>query len=127
MSKTNCINCGAAKDINEIKCPFCGTTYVDLTAIDFSSGDPVVCQFVLPNGIRMGNSKAKVVMSMLAKPCLEDVSMTSNTTNIYGGRYGAPLASFVDSYDINVGVSFKPIQREDKSVITFTAAETGDK
>ena len=126
MSKTNCINCGAAKDINEIKCPFCGTTYVDLTAIDFSSDDPVVCQFVLPNNIRIGDSKAKMIMSMLAKPCLEDVSVTSNTTDLYGGWYGAPI-SFVNSYDINVGVSFKPIQREDKSIITFTAAETGDK
>ena len=26
MSKTNCVNCGAAKDIDEIKCPFCGTS-----------------------------------------------------------------------------------------------------
>ena len=126
MSKTNCINCGAAKDINEIKCPFCGTTYVDLTAIDFSSGDPVVCQFVLPNGIRMGNSKAKVVMSMLAKPCLEDVSMTSNTAICSGWGFGVPTCYFTESYDINVGVSFKPIQREDKSIITLTAAETGD-
>ena len=125
MSKTNCINCGAAKDTNEIKCPFCGTTYVDLTAIDFSSGDPVVCQFVLPDNIRMSDSKTKIIMSMLARPCLEDVSMTTNTTDIYGGWRGAQL-SFASSYDINVGVSFKPIQREDKSIITFTAAETGD-
>lgn len=127
MSKTNCINCGAAKDTNEIKCPFCGTTYVDLTAIDFSSGDPVVCQFVLPNNVKIGDSNAKVVMSMLAIPCLEDVSMTSNTTDIYGWGRDTPVASFVNSYDINVGVSFKPIQRKDKSVITFTAAETGGK
>ena len=48
MSKTNCINCGAAKDTNEIKCPFCGTTYLDFTAIDFTKHEPVVCQFVLP-------------------------------------------------------------------------------
>lgn len=68
MSKTNCINCGAAKDTSEIKCPFCGTTYLDLTAIDFSSGDPVVCQFVLPNNIRIGDSDGRVIMSMLAVP-----------------------------------------------------------
>ena len=126
MSKTNCINCGAAKDTNEIKCPFCGTTYVDLTAIDFSSGDPVVCQFVLPNNVRMGDSKAKIVMSMLAKPCLEDVSTTSNTTTYSGWGVGVPMCCFRESYDINVGVSFKPIQREDKPLITLTAVETGD-
>lgn len=125
MSKTNCINCGAAKDTNEIKCPFCGTTYLDLTAIDFSSDDPVVCQFVLPDNIRIGNSNAKAVMSMLARPCLEDMSMEANTTNIYGGWDSNPIAIVTNGYDVNIGVSFKPIEGKDKSLFTLTALETG--
>jgi len=124
MSKTNCINCGAAKDTNEIKCPFCGTTYLDLTAIDFSSDDPVVCQFVLPDNIRIGNSNAKAVMSMLAKPCLEDMSMEKNTTTIYGG-WGNPVATFTTDCNLNIGVSFKPIEQKDKSLFRLTALEIG--
>lgn len=122
MSKTNCINCGAAKDTSEIKCPYCGTTYLDLTAIDFSSDDPVVCQFVLPNNIRLGGSDGRVIMSMLAVPQLEEISQTANTIDImgYGGRR---ISSFTTGYDINVGVSFRPIERRDKSVITLRVEE----
>ena len=109
MSKTNCINCGAAKDTSEIKCPFCGTTYLDLTAIDFSSGDPVVCQFVLPNNIRLGDSDGRVIMSMLAVPQLEEISMAAKTVDVYGGDNPYPLARFTQSWDMNVGVSFMPV------------------
>ena len=73
MSKTNCINCGAAKDTAEIRCPFCGTTYLDLTAIDFSSDAPVVCQFVLPETYQIQGIEGKLVMSMMAIPKLEEM------------------------------------------------------
>ena len=116
MSKTNCINCGAAKDIDEIKCPFCGTTYLDFTAIDFSSDDPVVCQFVLPGHFK-GKNGNKLIMSMLAIPRLDEIVQTANTVDVYGGVGGHRLASFVDSWDINVGVSFKPVIRPDHQTI----------
>lgn len=122
MSKTNCINCGAAKDTSEIKCPFCGTTYLDLTAIDFASGDPVVCQFVLPNNIRLGDSDGRVIMSMLAVPQLDAISQTANTIDITGYD-GRRISSFTTGYDTNVGVSFRPIERRDKSMITLHVEE----
>lgn len=122
MSKTNCINCGAAKDTDEIKCPFCGTTYLDLTAIDFASGDPVVCQFVLPNNITIGDSKAKAVMSMLAIPRLETMSIEANSTSIYGS-WGNPMATVTTGYDVNVGVLFQPVSRKDNTLFTLRALE----
>lgn len=48
MSKTNCINCGAAKEVTEIKCPFCGTVYLDMTTIDFCRHTPVILKFADP-------------------------------------------------------------------------------
>ena len=42
MSKTNCVNCGHGKDPDAIKCPFCGTTYFDMTGIDVSGKTPVI-------------------------------------------------------------------------------------
>lgn len=101
MSKTNCVNCGSAKDTSEIKCPFCGTTYLDFTAIDFSSNDPVVCQFVLPYSNR-------TVMSMVAMPVLEEISMRSSSIDI------TSLDDMTHRYlpsvpDINIDISFKPL------------------
>jgi len=34
MSKTNCVNCGASKEVSDLQCPFCGTKYADLTTFD---------------------------------------------------------------------------------------------
>ena len=122
MSKTNCINCGAAKDVDEIKCPFCGTTYLDLTAIDFDSGKPVVCQFVMP-GMFRGNDGGRMIMSMLAIPQLDEISQTANRVDVCDVR--GFTHSFVDSYDINIGVSFKPVTRPDHQTIAEFKYEAG--
>jgi hypothetical protein len=115
MSKTNCINCGAAKNTDEIKCPFCGTTYLDLTAIDFSSDDPVVCKFVLPY------EKDKIILSMIARPHLEEISQTENKVDAYGFG-GNKLYEFTSSIDMNIGISFKPIAKPNESLYSLKAA-----
>lgn len=104
MSKTNCVNCGAAKDIDALKCPFCGTTYLNMTGIDFTSDDPVVCQFVMPW------ATDRVVMSMLARPRLREITMESNPVTVYGYG-GRPLCSVNTGYDMNVGIEFQPIEK----------------
>lgn len=63
MSKTNCINCGAAKEVEEIKCPFCGTVYLDMTNIDFSGRTPVILKFIDPFGKKVAIIKARPVMA----------------------------------------------------------------
>ena len=45
MSMTNCVNCGSAKDVDAKVCPFCGTSYFDMTDIDLSSRKPCVVRF----------------------------------------------------------------------------------
>lgn len=46
MSMTNCPNCGAAKDITQTVCPFCGTPMFDLTDIDLSDfSKPCIVRF----------------------------------------------------------------------------------
>lgn len=69
MSATNCVNCGCAKDPEATKCPHCGTTYFDITAIDFDSGKPIALTCIMPG------SKQKV--TMLAIPRIEELSMRS--------------------------------------------------
>ena len=108
MSKTNCVNCGAAKEINEIKCPFCGTTYLDLTAIDFSSNAPVVCEFVMPYG--------KQVVQMFAIPRLEEITCEPV---YYGLHDGFRFSTYCDSVSVNFGVSFQPIAQKNGALLTI--------
>ena len=105
MSKTNCVNCGAAKDTSEIKCPFCGTTYLDLTAIDFSSNAPVVCEFVLPY------VKDRIILSTLAVPELKEISYESTTTTMLSDR-GTYSANCRTQTDVNIGIEFHPVARD---------------
>lgn len=44
MSKTNCVNCGATKEISDLQCPFCGTEYADLTTLELFSEKPLYIQ-----------------------------------------------------------------------------------
>lgn len=44
MSKTNCINCGAAKESTDLQCPFCGTKYADFTTFDIMHDDVLYIQ-----------------------------------------------------------------------------------
>lgn len=36
----NCPNCGAPYDIQLNKCPYCGTSYFDLSALDLTNREP---------------------------------------------------------------------------------------
>lgn len=59
-TQRNCPNCGAPYDINECKCPYCGTAYFDMSMIDFDSHEPfylriktngnLITQLVRPSG-----------------------------------------------------------------------------
>ena len=39
MQGRNCPNCGAALESNICKCPYCGTSYFDISAIDIDGGN----------------------------------------------------------------------------------------
>lgn len=99
MSKTNCINCGAAKEVTEIKCPFCGTVYLDMTTIDFYGSTPVILKFL---------DWKKQVTIIKAIPTLGSVTIAPNTIDVSGldGR-----RTFLHSAepDIDIDISFRGI------------------
>lgn len=103
MSKTNCINCGAAKDMSDIKCPFCGTSYVDLTALDLDKHEKVALVFKAPGG--------KYTVSMLARPRLESIDVQYHSQNIYADK-GAFIAKFQDYATADVAITFQSVHQE---------------
>lgn len=106
--RTNCVNCGAAIDIDEQKCPFCGTSYFDLTDIDFTSHSPVALRMKIPylNGGAM--------VTMLAMPKLRDFNVNTEYVSLYGGFSHAPIACFPSQTSVSVGVSFEAVARQGK-------------
>ena len=108
--RTNCVNCGAAIDTSEVKCPFCGTTYFDLTAIDFASDAPTVFK------MRIRAEKGNLIFSMMAKPKLGTIELTNNCTTVRG-IYGETVGQIGASRDVDVGLTFtaiQPTQRTEK-------------
>lgn len=105
--RTNCVNCGAAIDIDEQKCPFCGTSYFDLTDIDFTAHDPVAVRMKVPctNG-------AKAMITMLAMPKFGEFNIETEYVTLYGGPGNQqPVVCFPSSCSANVGVSFTAVPR----------------
>ena len=102
--RTNCVNCGAAIDVDADKCPFCGTSYFDLTAIDFTSSDPVALRLRIPFG------QDKATISMLAIPELGSIQQEANTVSFYGGC-GQEIARIISGYSVNVDLSFHAVNK----------------
>lgn len=114
--RTNCVNCGAAIDSNADKCPFCETSYYDLTAIDFGSQKPVACRFKMPY------TNGNIIITTLAVPSLDKISMTTETQDIYGG-FGSRVASVVASRTFDIGVSFLPVAKPNGTIFELSKEE----
>lgn len=100
MSKTNCINCGAAKEVAEIKCPFCGTVYLDMTTIDFYGHTPVILKFF------NRNKRATVVKAI---PTMGSVTVTPNIVDV-SGLDGRRTFLHSETPNIDIDIGFRGIQ-----------------
>lgn len=100
MTKSrNCPNCGAPYDIHLNKCPYCSTSYFDMSALDFNSGEPFYLKF------RAGD----IIVTQLVKPCVNDVSMEITSEHAYVEDYGKTIASFCNSYNVKTNISFEAV------------------
>ena len=114
MSQTNCKNCGAALDIWEPECKFCGTKNINLTALDLNSGKPANFIFRMPSNIRiMDKGEQEIYMTILAIPSLENIAITNDETEIYGGSLYTPLARMRTNTSMEMGLKFTTVYRED--------------
>ena len=97
MSKTNCPNCGAAKESSDIKCPFCGTAYLDMTAIDLYSHEPMMLKFVGPDRNIYMIKAFPTVANFEYRPrdlyCVRDIN----------GRLSTPVRS---TNDVRISIEF---------------------
>ena len=94
---TNCVNCGAPIDSDAEKYPYCGTSYFDLTAIDFTRHEPIALRLRLPNG-RHGFTQ----IAMLAMPEMDTITYEPQYLYADGLRY-------CTGYDANMAINFRAV------------------
>lgn len=99
MHSHNCLNCAAPIDVDAIECPYCHTSYFDLTAIDLDSRAPVVLKLRLPGGD---------ILKTMAIPTLGALTASSESCYAYGGLGQKPL-SVNSSLGMDIDLSFTSV------------------
>ena len=94
MSKTNCINCGAAKEVSDMQCPFCGTKYADLTTFNLFGEEPIYIQLLSHHG-NIITSKAYISNRKLVfEPC--EIASRKIDGTLYRKQFGTRVSGSID-------------------------------
>lgn len=102
MKGKNCPNCGAAYTLEDVKCPYCGTLYYDLSAIDFTQNKPVFLKF------RMPYEDIYVDITQCAIPKLDSMEVNNEYT-VATDSFGIPMARFYTSQSAITNVQFHAV------------------
>lgn len=102
----NCPNCGAPYDPNEPKCPYCGTIYYDMSAINFDDGEPIYLQI---------KTNDMVIMQKVI-PQLGGIEITHDALSF--GSY-----KVTRSCCVNTSVSFQSVADTDGTIMKIIAYE----
>lgn len=108
--KMNCPNCGAVINPEQHKCSYCGTSYFDMSAIDFENGKPFYLK------IKTKWKGQDVFITQLVKPSLNTMNFTIASDYCYGGK-AEQLSSFKNENCLTTEISFTGIPMTDNSLL----------
>ena len=108
--KTNCPNCGAVINPEQHKCSYCGTSYFDMSTIDFENGKPFYLK------IKTKWNGHDVFITQLVKPSLNTINLTTTSDYCYGGKV-EQLLSFKNENCLTTEISFLGIPMTDNSLL----------
>lgn len=110
MSNRNCINCGAPFNIELNKCPYCGTSYFDMSCLDLDSGKP----FALKIKTKI-NGKNCFITQMVRPLNNLSIEVSQYYDEIYGGFDGVKK-SYICGQSVKTNLSLEaamlPSQKE---------------
>lgn len=113
MNSRNCPNCGAPYQIDLNQCPYCGTSYFDMSAIDFTNGEP----FYLKFKVNMGDHECYV--TQLVRPRVSSIEFSSeieDVCDVLGNR----ILSFPTRKTLTTNISFEAIpDKKGKELFTI--------
>ena len=103
MNQRNCPNCGAPYDVKLNKCPYCGTSYYDLSALDIDAQEPFYLK------IKSNINGMPCYITQLVRP-MRDMSMEWNmeSTDVLGFG-GSRSYSFVKNQTLTTNLRFQAI------------------
>lgn len=78
MKEENCLNCGSPLDPFLSICPYCGTSYFDLTSLDLINKQPVFLK------LKTLFDNEPVEITLLVKPELRSIEINTGTECAYG-------------------------------------------
>ena len=107
--KTNCPNCGAPLQVGEVKCPYCGTIYYDLSAIDFDSGKPIYLT-IKQNGH---------LITQKVQPQTVSFEFYHETVSAYGGKNNTKLLTFPTHTTLETNINFIAIADDNNQLCTI--------
>lgn len=109
---TNCPNCGAPLEIGEIKCLYCGTTYYDLSAIDFDSNEPIFLTI----------KKDNMLITQKVKP--QTFSFESSCDEVFAtDSKGHKLMALKRSMTLDTNITFTAIPDKNNHLIMVRTNE----
>jgi hypothetical protein len=107
MSNRNCPNCGAPYEINLNKCPFCGTSYYDLSALDFTSSEP----FYLKIKTEMNGMPCYITQLVRARADMS-IEFGSETEDVYG-VFGNRMYTYTRGRTMTTNITFDAVTSTD--------------
>lgn len=115
MQERNCPNCGAVLRPEKSKCPYCGTSYFDLSAVNISEGEPFYLKLKTYDSLQR---RSCIITALVrAEP---NITITTEMNTLYAVA-GNTVIPFRCNPDVKFEMSFHSVQRQyidDKHSVT---------
>lgn len=106
----NCPNCGAPYDINVDTCPYCKTSYFDLSAIDITKKEPFYLKIRVDGGV------------FTTKVYVPDVSIEVHDEYVNAVDCGGHLIrNFVANRTCNISMKFESVRDKAGTLYKYVA------
>lgn len=118
MSKyRNCINCGAPIDTEVNKCPYCGTSYLDICGLKLDGRTPIVLKF----SAEFHGHKA-IISTLVTAESSCSLTTTYDTIDAYGSN-NQLKARFSSSQSTDLELHFRTIPDAKGRILTIEAED----
>lgn len=116
MKQRNCPNCGAPYKTELNTCPYCGTSYFDMSAIDIGERRPFYLKLKMDNMI--------FTSKVIAEP---DIQILLNEDNYdVVGKYGERIGRFTVNRNIDIDMRFRSVYDSNQVLCTLEVEDDVD-